>query len=191
MPLSQALKDRAKRNKVRTTYTTAFGKRKQRSTSAVSNAVKKAVAKKKKSPTTRAQQMKRMQRLMYANKGALAAGAAGLASAGAAYYNRDVVQSRVVRPTRAMVGGIYVDAMTGLEGMLVEVKRFGMNTGKFMIRHSGGKTEPVELVNTPYGPTGQSKLPPTYLDAVPSSIELLPRDYQRRANPPLRFGRRR
>jgi len=188
MPLSQALKDRAKRNKVRTTYTTAFGKRKQRSTSAVSNAVKKAVAKKKKSPTTRAQQMKRMQRLMYANKGALAAGAAGLASAGAAYYNRDVVQSRVVRPTRAMVGGIYVDAMTGLEGMLVEVKRFGMNTGKFMIRHSGGETQSVDLV------VKAKDLPPTAADAVPASMALQQpyrSDDVRRENFPTRFGRRR
>jgi len=146
MPLSQALKDRAKRNKVRTTYTTAFGKRKQRSSSAVSNAVKKAVSKKKKSPTTRAQQMKRMQRLMYANRGALAAGAAGLAGAGAAYFNRGAITDRIIAPTRDKVGRVFTNAKTGFVGRLTEVKKFGMRTGRFVLESMGVK-QAVQVLN--------------------------------------------
>jgi len=165
MPLSQALKDRAKRNKVRITYTTSFGKRKPRKNTAVTNEINTAVLKKKKTlakksttkkstakkSTTRAQQMKQIQNLIFENRGALAAGAAGLAGAGAAYLKRDEISDMIV-PTKNMVGEFFTNPETGFQGKLETVKRWGMDTREFILKGVGGLSEKVSVVRKTYIP---------------------------------------
>jgi len=154
MPISQALKERARRSKVRITYTNSFGQRKPRTKAAVVNHInrlgKSKSARKRKSPTKSAsQRFQDLQMYVKGNEHLLGAGL-GIASG----VGSRLIKSRLDKfartvdekflPSNQWVGKQVEDVATGVVGKLIRKRDWLRGKYNYFIQANNGAVQRVK-----------------------------------------------